>query len=234
MGDQNQIILDIPNAIVPVQQKDISINSSLVQAVSCSQTEKNSAELTIDLVRLAKHKVIEDKGRLTLRITSDSYNDTQQDIVPLSSPNDQSGGNTLASAGDLNVKYSKNGEFDDISISLSNYKGYKVSAIKEPNRILIDIPYVSGPRTQQKIDIDSKWTQSVRYAQNTDIVLRVVADEKGQPVYEVLEQEGKLVLRVKSCQYKNLDYENIGDRVCLILNGAKLTSGGEKLNKFYT
>lgn len=234
LADKNQIVVDIPNAIVPGQQQRESVNSGIVQSISYTQTENNSATVVIDLEGQPQYQVIEEIGRLILRITPGSDNNIKQDSRPQSPDNSQTSGDKQPTNTDLNIKYSQQGGFDDIAISINSYKGYYVSTIKQPNRIVIDIPYSNGPRGEQKIDVNSKLTQSVRYAQYTKDILRVVADVKGIPEYEVLEQNGQLVMRVKNCKYKNLDYQNTGDRVCLILDGAKLTAGGNKLSTSYT
>lgn len=224
LNNSSQLMVHIPGASAPSEPQVSVFNGSFVHSTNYS-LNNNSAVVFINLIGQTQYKVVEEKGMLILQIMNAE--------APGGSQQPGGGGTSVIESG-FEIKHGQVGGQDEVSVLIKDYKNYTVSTVQNPHRIIVDIPYSSGPKSQQKVDINSRLVSSVRYAQFNKDTLRVVLDVTGQPEYEVLEQNGQLTVRVKSCRLINLDYRNSGDRVALILDKAKLTEGGETLKKLYT
>jgi N-acetylmuramoyl-L-alanine amidase len=91
------------------------------------------------------------------------------------------------------IKYSRSGAQDKISIYTSNYKGYTVTWVKNPDRLVIDIPNnkvtVQGKQT---IAVNGQSVSSIRFSQFTKTTARVVFDTKGKVPYSISAANGSL------------------------------------------
>lgn len=102
-------------------------------------------------------------------------------LFSVSTPSSAAGLASLSS-----IKYTKTGSQDKITINTSNYRGYNVYWVKDPDRLVVDIPNnkvnVRGSRT---ISINSKLLSNIRFSQYSKTSARVVFDTKGKVPYSV-------------------------------------------------
>lgn len=139
----------------------------------------------------------------------------------------------------ITVSILPRGNVDEVSISLGNYKQYDITSLTQPDRIVVDIPNADFTSSNEKIEVDANYVQSLRYAQFKDNVGRIVFDLNGKSYYRVNETEGKIILSVEKPKYryvtyKNMTYYRTGDRVYFSIPDSKLTEGGQDLKKYYT
>lgn len=91
------------------------------------------------------------------------------------------------------IKYTKSGVQDKIALYTSNYKGYKVSWLKNPDRLVIDIPNnkvtIQGSKT---IKVNSQLISNIRFSQYSKTTIRVVFDMKATVPYSVKALTGNL------------------------------------------
>lgn len=226
----NRIIIRIPGISVPNEKKTFSYNGGLVQSVVYSQFDTNTVIIGIYLNVKSQYQVFEEDGKLTVHIVQVIES---SDLESSNPPSNEVNNTTPSSESGFDIKHNTNNNIDEISLLVADYSNYKVSTMDNPNRIVIDIPYTNGSSSEKIININSNFINAARYAQYSDNILRVVLDVTGEPEFEVIEEKGQLVVRVISCKYKNIKYQNIGDRFCLIINNSKLTEGGLTLKKLY-
>lgn len=260
LANPGRIVIDISNTYFSGRQQVIDVNSKSVKAVRYAQFDKNTARVVLDIIGEPGYRIQQEADRLLVHIEDGPASDvkrTEGDNASDSGKeeNDVSGGSAerpaskgsesgLASRGgtdrqrisinkNFNIEYASNGDKDEVVISLGSYKDYNVMRLTDPDRIVIDIPKVSIPRKQQKIDVNSNLIRSIRYAKFQKDIARVVLDVTAQSQFKVNEKTGQLILDIENPAYKNITYHNSGDRVYFSLKGAKLTEGGEDLKKFY-
>ncbi|OGO80918.1 MAG: hypothetical protein A2Y21_09155 [Clostridiales bacterium GWC2_40_7] len=146
------------------------------------------------------------------------------------------------------IKYVKSGSQDIISLYTSNYKGFNVFVLPNPDRLVVDIPnnYVSikGSSTIN-ININSSMIKSIRFSQFTKSSARIVFDLNGQQSYTIEQKSNTLSFifgtastpavkateanrgdadrpQVENPAYKNIIYSVQEEIATLILKGARL------------
>ncbi len=134
----------------------------------------------------------------------------------------------------VEVKYHMENGSDQIAITAQSYKGYKISRLKNPNRVVLDIPGAHASSGQQAVDAAGALVKTIRYAQFDGNTARIVIDTVGEPEYRIKELNGQLVFILEKAAYKNITYSNSSDRVYFALAGAQLTEGASTLKKLYT
>lgn len=91
------------------------------------------------------------------------------------------------------IKYTKYGSQDIISIYSTNYKGFIVYYLSNPDRIIVDLPNnVLSLKDPGKMKINSALVKSIRYSQFTKKTARVVFDVNSKPQYKVEQKSGYL------------------------------------------
>ncbi len=149
------------------------------------------------------------------------------------------------------VEYKKQGEYEVAKIKVNSYKGYNVIKLKNPDRVVIDIPNAYLEEGNNTIKVDGEIIKSIRHDNVTKTSARVILDILKDSVYEILEEkDGLKVLVKKSVKSKDttpgkISYSISGDRVCLKINklgftnneGKNISNYNEKYdikNKTYT
>ena len=93
------------------------------------------------------------------------------------------------------IKYVKGGTSDKVTLYSSNYKGYKVTYLPNPDRIIVDIPNnIVKIKGLQTIKVNSSVIKNIRYSQFTKSNARVVFDVSVKPTYKIEKKSGALVL----------------------------------------
>lgn len=91
------------------------------------------------------------------------------------------------------IKYSKSGSQDKVTLYSTNYKGYKISYLPNPDRIVVDIPNsMVTVKGQKTIKVNGIFIKNIRYAQFTKNSIRVVLDITGKHQYKIEEKSGSL------------------------------------------
>ena len=130
------------------------------------------------------------------------------------------------------IKYAKSGSQDKITLYTSNYKGYKVYWLKNPDRLVVDIPNnkvkIQGKQT---IKVNSKSVSNIRFSQFSKTTARVVFDTKGKIPYSVKAASGTLTFTLGKAaavsrgdaedrpalplQKLSFSYQDAGDRIVI-------------------
>jgi len=140
----------------------------------------------------------------------------------------------LGDSGNIDIKFSLEDNKEMVMIGAESFQGYTVARYTDPDRIAVDIPNAKTSKDQQTINVNGKYIKKIRYAMFDEKTARVVLDVSGQVQFKCDVEDGKLVVRVDPPIFKNVVYDNMGDRVGLTIKGATLTEGGENLKKHYT
>ncbi len=230
LENPDRIVVDFPGVKGPGIQKVMDVNSGSVKTLRYAQFE-NRLRVVFDVVGQPDYRIEEKSGDILVHIWDDrNPGDKDDDSV------DRGGyhRDPPVLEGMLDVMHNINGGKDEVSILLNNYKNYNIMRLSNPDRIVIDIPGARVSTINKAISSKDSLIESIRCAQFTQNIARVVLDVKGLPQYDVKEEKGLLRLFIEKPTYRNVEYKNNGDRVCLILKGAKLTEGASQLKNLYT
>lgn len=105
---------------------------------------------------------------------------------------------TLNSSRLRGIRQDEDSENQRISILLDNCKVYNVFRLKDPDRIVIDVPNAIVVNGQSRIEINKYPVTAVRYAQFDKSTIRIVFDVTGKPDYEVISMKDRLVVSFKN------------------------------------
>jgi len=249
LANPQRIVVDISGVEASGKQQLINVNSKLIKSIRHAQFDEGIARVVLDVNGELQYRIAKKTDLLVLYIynsngsSSGKVEDTDKNSTEQSAAkedktelSDRSGDRKqrVSVNSNFSIEYSGMGSRDEVAILLDNYKNYNVMRLTGPDRIVIDIPDVKAPGTQQKVSINSALIKAIRYAQFENNTARVVLDVTGQSQYSVNENKGSLILNIENPSSNDLIYHNNGDRVYFTLDGAKLTEGGEDFKKFYT
>jgi N-acetylmuramoyl-L-alanine amidase len=259
LKNPERVVVDILGVDAPGRQQVIQVNSSLIQTIRYAQFDKGIARVVLDVTEQPEVKIKSEKNKLIILASimdeedktntgEDNENNDSQDSTQEENKDedgtedeskdisDRSGENRDESYGEdqLSIKHLPSEEDEKVSISMDSKKEFRIMRLTGPDRIVVDIPDAPINLRQNEIPINSSFIGSIRYAQFTKDIVRVVLDTKGQVDYEFDANEGVLTLSVKKAPFKNIEYHNHSDRVYLTLNGVKLTEGEEFLKDLFT
>lgn len=254
----NSIILEIPNAMGPLAEKTISVDSSLIKHIKYVGVDGASARVTVQLNGKSQYRVEEDKGKMTLIIsemtdvgdfipftptptpTPTPTEKPKLTATPIITPTPNGTGvktpNKTPKAGgsnELSIDYVINEGYNKVFLNIENYESYNAWRLSEPDRIVIDVTGAQADKDQKTIEIKSSLIDSIRYARFEQDVARVVIDIAGPIQYHIEEFDGGLIVYLLESTLENVVYSNSMDRKHFIIKGAKLTEGGENLKKLY-
>lgn len=237
----DRLVIDIANTSAPGKQQVIEVASSLVKSIRYAQFEQFTSRVVLDTLGQPEYQIEKKANELILYIYDPSSSiddkDSNSDDTEKSDNSNNRGDidrQTVSIYKDFNIEYSASGTNDEVTIATGSYKDYNIMRLTGPDRIVIDIPNVKLPASEKKVDVNSSQVKTIRYAQFNNNTARVVLDVAVQSQFNVNEKKGKLVLNIQNPTYKNITYSNNSDRVCFLLNGAKLTEGDEFLKALYT
>ncbi|MFZ5990000.1 MAG: AMIN domain-containing protein [Bacillota bacterium] len=248
----NRIVIDIPDTLAPDAEKKMDIKSNLIECIRYASFNRTSARIIIELKGKSDYQVLEENGKLALMITKgvSGENPGSEEPVATEPPSGQEpvvdkpvegdpakeepgSGDATDVQNKLRLDYVVNETYNKVILNLDNSEDCNVFRLTGPNRIVIDIPNAVVEGEQKTISVKSKFIDTIRYSQYEKNTARVVIDVPNQPQYHVSKSNGKLQVFLISPTYRNITYNNNGDRIHFILNGAKLTEGGEFLKRLY-
>lgn len=94
-----------------------------------------------------------------------------------------------------NIKYARSGGQDNVTLYSTSSKGYKVSYLPNPDRIIVDLPNnLVSVKGSGVIKVNSSIINSIRYSQFTKKNARVVFDVKSKPKYKTVQKNGLLTI----------------------------------------
>ncbi|TYQ16278.1 UNVERIFIED_CONTAM: N-acetylmuramoyl-L-alanine amidase [Acetivibrio alkalicellulosi] len=240
-NDNNTIVVEIPNALSPIRDQIVNVsNSKLIEELTFVSYKVTSSKVFINLKDISRYIVSEENGRLVFTVMEDDYvvddgkveipNEDEKDQIIEPEPDDDDDDSYLLNR--VSVVYENNQDHNKVMIGLNSYNNYSISRISNPDRIVIDIPnaYVTEEST---INVRSSHINLIRYAQFEKRTARVVIEVPSGAQYRVEELNSRLDIYVNRVEFKNIAYYGNMDRVHFILNGAKLTEGGEDLRRLY-
>jgi N-acetylmuramoyl-L-alanine amidase len=94
------------------------------------------------------------------------------------------------------ITCTKTQDISTVTVNLDFYKNYSVFVLKEPYRVVIDLPNIKAPEQPQKKTVDSGIIKSIRFAQFEKTNARIVLDVVKKPYYSIEENDDKLIINV--------------------------------------
>lgn len=243
----DRIVVDLVGVKTSQVQQTINVSSKLIKNIRYAQFEEGTARVVIDTKQYLDFTVESRKNCVILHLKATNNKDQS------ASDKDKSGSGSSRSDEDLldrgvvnrkdyfkleNMKlnYFGKGSVDEVHIKTEKYDSYKVYALSNPDRLVVDfyIDRISDSNKDYKFEVGNGLVKSIRYARFDSNIVRVVIDVSSAVKYKVQEEKDKLILKIDNPNFKNILYHNNGDRVYFTLAGAKLTEGTETLKKYYT
>lgn len=190
----DRIVIDFSNTKVVSNKNNIAVNEEMLKSIRCSQFEDGMARVVLDLQGQPQYQVKENSKQLVVNL---------QEKVPLAGTETpgNSGNVDVPVDNNLSVKHANKSLYEVITIGVKDYSGYEVFKLKEPDRIVIDIPKAITSREQTTVNVGSTLIKSIRYAAKDPSGARLVIDTKGALEYKLDESNGVLSVYVA----KNID-----------------------------
>lgn len=134
-------------------------------------------------------RIIENTAFVPLRFVSEQLNMNvgwypEEKVITLSSCKMTGLGNSIISSS----------EKIDIRIQVEGCNTYKSFYLKEPDRLVVDLPNTVLIRDMAEIKINTYPVKSIRYAQFDKKTTRVVFDVEGQPDYRITRENGQMIV----------------------------------------
>jgi len=246
--EKNRIIIDIPNAIGPSEEKTIGVDSDMIEDIKYIGFDKTHAQVEIVLKRKVQYEVTEKEGKLELALSkvsgdSPSISPTPT-MTPTATPTPSPSPTptpvptpkkvSIYDDGLLSMAYASDSTYSKVTIGIKDYDSYDIKRISEPDRIVIDIVGAHLGKKANAVEVKKGFINAIRYSQYEVNVVRIVIDLRGNPQHHVGESEDKLEIYLMEPTFSNIQYINTMDRIHFVLEGAKLTEGGADLKKLYT
>lgn len=203
---------------VEIEKEGINNNSSKEQ--SAKKTDKGSKQEQLIDVKTKK----EEKDKIEV-ISNKDNNDNQTKVINME-PNKTKEQQTVMNK--IAIEYKKI-DIDEVAkIKVANYKGYNVFRIKNPDRIVIDIPNAYFEEGNNKIRINGEFIKLIRHSNFTKTSARIILDVLKNPNYDISEESDGIKITVKrnanySTQVGKVNYIKSGDRVWLKINKTGFT-----------
>lgn len=183
----NKIVIDIDNANMKLSQTNITVeNSNTVKSIRSSQFSSNPK-----VVRVVFD--LKNQGDYNIRMASDR----RSFILEMKKAN-------------LNrVELSQNSRGDVLTLYGSTNPNVKVLRLTNPNRLVIDIPYIETNLEDIEELVRGQYVKGIRTARFDGNTYRIVLDVDNQPEYEVVSSgKGKTSVQIIPPTYKNIRYIN--------------------------
>ncbi len=174
-------------------------DTSMEFRINDSNVKVNDKTVQLDVPA----KIINDRTMLPLRFVGEQLNMKvgwfpNEALVTLDRTNAASDAQGIKS-----VQCTQKDNMDVVTVSLDGAKNYNAFRLSAPDRIVVDIANTVIAAKQQKIDVNSTYVKSVRYAQFNDTTVRLVLDVSGQPDYQIENKTDQLVLNVGASARKD-------------------------------
>lgn len=164
---------------------DPQINGArIVKAIRVGQRDKTNLRMVFDLHKLTGYKIVRNPG-------SGRGREDQQLVLVF---------NGLVE----DLKFIQKGTVRKVQIQTSLPAGYKMTTVREPNRVFIDLEGVSLATKITRLPGDGQWINSVRIAQFDSWTVRVVLDLVEQtPCYVIQSPDNPDLLEIRTVQTIN-------------------------------
>jgi N-acetylmuramoyl-L-alanine amidase len=196
LTNPDRIVVDIPNTRLSSKQQTININSQYVKAVRYAQLDTATAvqakfdsdtvRVVLDVIGQPNYGVSEKAGQLVVSVAGSGTVASRGSIDR----------KTADTGNKLSVSHFVKAEYDDIVMSVNDYKNYNVMQLTDKNQIIVDIPNAVLPAQLQKETINSGLVDAISYSQTANNSANITIDLNGQPQYQVIEEMGRLILRI--------------------------------------
>lgn len=234
LSSPDRLVIDIPNNNVAIKgAQTIKINSQNVINIRFSQFTKTTARVVFDTKGKVPYTVSTAKGSLifTLGKPADPAKpaapkpaDPVKPAAPVPTPTTVSRGDSERPASVVRrLAFSSSGGHDKLSIPGTDYDGYSIMRLTDPDTIVIDVPSLAVAEDQRLFQADGQYVKAIRTSALDDGGTRIVLDTIGQPDYSVARDASQLIMVLKEPSLANLVYHNSGDRIYVALEKAKLT-----------
>lgn len=121
-------------------------------------------------------------------------------------------GSSVAVSKVKDIKFARSSSQDKITIYTSTYKGYKVTYLPSPDRLIIDIPNnVLALSFSKAIKTNGTYIKNIRFSQYTKNSVRIVLDVPAKVKYSIEEKKGILSLIIKKQALTPISSTNRGD-----------------------
>lgn len=196
-----RLIIDVPASSFNLSEREIEVGKSSIEKIRLSQFKREPlvTRMVIDLSEWPAYKV-------------DYSPDGKSVIVEF----------IYKSSNLKDVRFSREGNSENISITLDLLHGSVISRLSDPERLVIDLPQTIVGRTAGQLDTAGRFIKRIRYAQFNEDVARVVADIAEDPQYEVLQEDNKIIVRLFESPFKGIEYFSNDEEVYFTIENCNL------------
>lgn len=216
-----RIVVDIKNLIIPEGYAVINTNGKMIERVRYSQYTRTDGRFVLDVRKGYDYTVENTKTGLTIHVSEKSAQKNPDKAK------------ALMFTETLGVQYVPGDINEAVSLLLINHKGFKVSRLTEPEKLIITIPDAGLISTSKSVSINGTQIKSISYEKYKNTGAIITLTTNGQYQYSFAEDSGKLMMSLSRPAYKNIIYHNNGDRVFFELKNSKLTKGDRTLKPLY-
>ncbi len=198
LSKPDRILIDLQDLTLTPELTEKNLNDNLISSITCAEKEYNNEKflrLEIALTQDATYNASSSGNSLTIDIIPRLKNISMEKP---STSNDKD-----ISINGISVSKT---ESDKISILSSNdLKKYSTYTLKNPNRIVIDMPGIKSSLKKREVDNNGKIVDKIRIGESSNN-LRVVVDLKGDkfPLYQVSQQQKLLNITFDDNENKSL------------------------------
>ena len=124
---------------------------------------------------------------------------------------------------------------DILKINAVYHKGITTVRQTNPDRIVIDIANVKGPKKAETLKQTSNMVKSIKLSSLNSTTARIEVELTGFHNYSIENQDnGTFEVHISSNPFTKMSYRNNQDRVFFALPGVKLTSGTTEITNYFT
>lgn len=245
-----RLVVDFEQCELRLQNRELEVNSEQIEKIRVGQFMSTTSRIVLDLKQDVKYDIVRDEEKYIINILKqgvteeeyriankekeleiqedDEINDDVENKSEKNELDEKSNDEIITIKDKISISYKKQVEDECVKITVVNYNGYNVFRIKNPDRIVIDIPNAYCENGKNIYRINGTYIMSIRDSNFTETSARVILDVSKNPDYEVIEEEDGLKILVRknasySTEEGKLNYIVSGDRVWLKINKTGFT-----------
>lgn len=236
-----RLVIDFNSSEVGTYKRTVAVGSSQLKQVRIGQFNPTTVRVVLDLNKDIKHEVVKNGTTYIINIQKDktvsnnvsvaasvvpSVTPVSETVTPKTGPSEPV---REVEKNKVSIEYKKQDSDEYVKIRVNEYKGYNIFRIKNPDRIVVDIPNSFFEEGSNTIRINGSCIKMVRHSNFTKKSSRVILDVSKNPNYEVVEERDGLKIVVKkntnySKEPGSISYVTSGDRVWLKINKTGFTN----------
>ncbi|MBP5427164.1 MAG: N-acetylmuramoyl-L-alanine amidase [Clostridiales bacterium] len=244
--DPKRLVIDFNQSSTKDATKTIEVGNAQIKQVRIGQFNPTTVRIVLDLNKDIKYDIQRKGATYEIVVPKDkpiceSNSKESPVITPSAAPVvvKQSKPSPMAKPiehkkddmekNKVSIEYKKLDNDEYAKIKVTDYKGYNIFRIKNPDRIVVDVPKSFFEEGSNKIRINGSCIKMIRHSNFTHTSSRIILDVARNPNYEVVEESDGLKIVVKkntnySTEPGKISYVTSGDRVWLRINKTGLTN----------